>query len=219
MGLIVTSFPPIIRPPERIIQQTIPGRPGVVTLAEGENVYDAYIKSFVIGLRPGAPAQPVINWLRGEGRAVFGNEPEFAYTGRIISAVQFDKVGQWIMKSAGVQLLTQPFKARAVPEGNITVTGASTALYNPGDVGASPLIRLQHTGALEIALGDTVMSFADAPGELVIDCDAGVITLPDGTLWAGEWSGDFLKIPAGASTVTLSDSSAVLTVTPRWRWL
>lgn len=219
MGLVVTSYPPIIRPPERIIQQTIPGRAGSLILTEGANVYDAYIKSFVIGLKPGAPAQPVINWLRGQGRAVFGNEPDFAYTGRIISAVQFDKVGQWIMKSAGVQLLTQPFKARAVPEENLSVTGASTSIYNPGDVGASPRILLTYTGSVEISVGDTTMALSNVAAPLVIDCDAGMITLTDGTPWPGSWSGDFLKIPAGSSTLTLSQPAAQLTITPRWRWL
>jgi phage-related protein len=219
MGLVVTSYPPIIRPPERIIQQTIPGRAGSVILTEGANVYEAYIKSFVIGLKPGAPAQPVINWLRGQGRAVFGNEPDFAYTGRIISAVQFDKVGQWLMKSAGVQLLTQPFKTRAVPEENLSVTGASTSIYNPGDVGASPRILLTYTGSVEISIGDTTMALSNVAAPLVIDCDAGMITLTDGTPWLGSWSGDFLKIPAGNSTLTLSQPAAQLTITPRWRWL
>lgn len=219
MGLVVTSYPPIIRPPERVIQQTIPGRPGSVTLTEGKDVYDGYIKSFVIGVRPYTPTQPIINWLRGEGRAVFGNEPDFAYHGRIISAVQFDKVGQWIMKSAGVQLLVQPFKARAVTEPPLSVTGANTSIYNPGDVGASPLVRLSYTGNVDISVGDTTMSIKSAPGVLLIDCEAGIITTQDGALWQGSWSGDFLKIPAGASTLTLSQSAAQLTITPRWRWL
>lgn len=219
MGVIVTSYPPIIRPPERIIQQTIPGRPGSLILTEGSNVYDAYIKSFVIGLRPGVSAQPVINWLRRSGRAIFGNEPDFAYTGSIISAVQFDKIGQWSMKSAGVQMLTQPFKMRAVTEDRLTVTGASTSIYNPGDVGASPRIRLDYTGSVEISVGDTTMALSNVAAPLVIDCDAGMITLTDGTPWLGSWSGDFLKIPAGNSTLTLSQPAAQLTITPRWRWL
>lgn len=219
MGLIVTSYPPIIRPPERIIQQTIPGRAGSVVLAEGKDIYESYIKSFVIGVRPGVNVQPIINWLRGSGKAVFGNEPEFAYGGRIISAIQFDKVGQWCMKSAGVQMLAQPFKMRAVTEDRITATGSSTALYNPGDVGASPRIVLHYTGNVEISVGDTTMAFSNVTEPLIIDCDAGMITLTDGTPWVGSWSGDFLKIPAGNSTLTLSQPAAQLTITPRWRWL
>lgn len=219
MGIITTSYPPIIRPPERVIQQVIPGRPGSVTLTEGDDIYDAYIKSFVIGTRPTADTQAIIRWLRGEGQAIFGNEPDFVYTGRIVSAVQFDKVGQWITKSAAVQLYTQPFKAKT--ESDVwNINGSATiSINNPGDVPSRPLMRLQCQSPVKITIGNTEMNFLTAPGIINIDCDACTITNEDGTLWTGLFSGEFIRMGLGSNQVSISQASAQLRLQARWRWL
>lgn len=217
MGVIVQSYPPIIRAPERVIQQTLPGRPGTLFLAEGRDVYDAYIKSFVIGLGHGADAQAVGNWLRGPGEMVFGNDPGYIYTGRILAAVQFDKVGSWRLKSAGVQFYAQPFKAQNPPEPDETITSATTSIFNPGDVDACPLLTIGTAGDVSIQMGDTSMEIDSAPAGLVIDCEAG-LTLSAGALWTGSWTGEFLRIPPGVSAVSITGGGNI-TLRPRWRWV
>lgn len=223
LGVVVTSYPPIIRPPERVIQQVIPGRAGSVTLAEGKHVYEAYIKQFVIGLRRNFDAENVIRWLRGEGEAIFGNEPEFRYFGRIISAVQFDKIGSWALKSAGVQLYTQPYKTTAAPGGTVNFTSApgalSLRLNNPGSVQAAPKITLGWAGDITLTAGNTAMAIQNAPGILIIDCDAGVIFDRNGTAWTGKWTGDFLSFDPGAVEIAVDKAGAALTIDPRWRWV
>ena len=217
MGVIVTSFPPIIRPPERVIQQVIPGRAGSLTLTEGADIYENYIKQFVIGLKPGADAQAVIRWLRGSGEMVFGNEPDKRYFGRILAAVQFDKVGSWKLKSAGVQFFAQPFKGQNPKEPDFTVSSATTALYNPGDVAARPLITIGSAGNVSIQIGSASMAITSAPAGLKIDCDAGVM-VSSGALWTGSWTGEFLTIAPGNNAVTIAGGGTI-TVTPHWRWL
>lgn len=217
MGVIVTSYPPIIRPAERAIQQTIPGRPGTLILTEGADVYDSYIRSFVIGLRPGADGQRVNNWLRGSGVATFGNEPGFRYFGRILAAIQWEKVGTWRLKSGGVQMLTQPYKGRSHQEPDVTFSASGT-LYNPGDVAARPVITVTGTGDIEIGIGDTSMALTSAPTGLKIDCDAGIILTSGGAAWTGSWTGEFLRIAPGNNAVTVP-SGVSLSVAPNWRWL
>ena len=217
MGVIVSSFPPIIRPPERVIQQTIPGRAGALTLTEGADIYDSYIKQFVIGLRPGADAQAVIRWLRGSGEMVFGNEPDKLYFGRILAAVQFDKVGSWRLKSAGVQFYVQPFKGQNPKEPDFTVSSTTTTLYNPGDVASRPLLTIGSAGNVSIQIGSASMTITSAPAGLKVDCDAGVM-VSSSTLWTGGWSGEFLTIAPGNNAVTIAGGGTI-TVTPHWRWL
>ena len=218
MGVIVSSYPPIIRPPERVIQQTMPGRAGTLTITEGADIYDGYIKAFVIGLRPGTDAQTIIRWLRGQGRMVFGNEPGFSYEGRIIGAVQFDKVGSWLLKSAGVQFFAQPYKAQSPPEPDFAISASTLTIYNPGDVAARPRLVIGTAGAVSIQIGDTSLSIAAAPAGLAIDCDAGILRNADGTLFTGAWSGEFLRIAPGNNAVIISGGGSI-TVTPRWRWI
>lgn len=216
MGVIVSSYPPIIRPVERAVQQTIPGRPGTLTVTQGDDVYDAYVKSFVIGLRPGVDAQAVIGWLRGSGEMVFGNEPGYRYFGRILAAVQFDKVGAWSLKSGAVQFFAQPYKGRSPKEPDVTVTSSTTSILNPGDVASRPVITVGSAGTLSLAIGDTSLTVTSAPSGLVIDCDAGVM-LSGGALWTGSWEGEFLRIPPGAAAVSLTGPSCALA--PNWRWI
>lgn len=217
MGVIVSSYPPIIRPPERAIQQTIPGRPGTLILTEGHDIFDSYLRTFVIGLRPGADHQRVENWLRGPGTAIFGNEPKFMYFGRILAAVQWDKVGSWILKTGSVQMLTQPYKARSPQEPDFTMT-ASGNIYNPGDVAAKPVITVTGTGDIALSIGDTSLELSDAPTGLTIDCDAGIILTAGGTAWDGEWTGEFLRIAPGNNAATIP-SGVSISVRPQWRWV
>lgn len=218
MGVIVQSYPPIIRPAERAIQQVIPGRAGVVIQTEGKDVYDAYIKQMVIGLRPGVDAQTINHWLRGSGVAVFGNEPGYRYFCRILAAVQWDKVGSWKLKSGGVQMLTQPYKGQSPQEPDITVSGASATIYNPGDVASSPILRVTGTGNITITIGGTSLALQSAPTGLIIDCDAQVITTSDGALWTGSWTGEFLQIDPGYQDIAIT-GGAQLAITPQWRWI
>ena len=217
MGVIVSAYPPIIRPAERAIQQTIPGRPGTLILTEGQDIYDSYVRSFVIGLRPGADAQAVNQWLRGSGVAVFGNEPGFCYFGRILSAIQWEKVGNWRLKSGGVQMLCQPYKGKSPVEPDFTISTSGT-VFNPGDVASRPVITVSGTGNITLTVGDTSMSLSSAPTGLIIDCDAGIILTSGGSLWTGSWSGEFLRFHPGNNTVTIP-SGVSLSVSPRWRWI
>ena len=218
MGVIVSSYPPIIRPQERVTQQTLPGRAGTLTVTEGADIYESYTKSFVIGLRPGVDIQTIIAWLRGSGAMVFGNEPGFMYFGRILSAVQFEKVGTWKLKTAGVQFFAQPFKAQNPQEPAQTVTSSTTTLYNPGDVAARPILILGTAGNVSLQIGSVSMQITSAPAGLKIDCDACVMQTSEGSLWTGSWTGDFLRIQPGHNTVTISGGGNI-TLRPQWRWL
>lgn len=218
MGVIVSSYPPIIRPAERAIQQTVPGRAGTLIITEGQDIYDSYIRSFVIGLRMDADVQRVNAWLRGSGVAVFGNEPNFRYFGRILSAIQWEKVGSWRLKSGGVQMMVQPYKGKSPKEPDFTVSSSGQTVFNPGDVPAHPVITVTGSGDMDLAIGDTSMSLTDAPTGLKIDCGAGIILTSSGTLWDGAWSGEFLQFKPGNNTVTMP-SGVSLGVEPRWRWI
>ena len=44
-GIKLQEMPPIIRPQERVEHVTIPGRPGDVTLTEGDDIYESYIQT------------------------------------------------------------------------------------------------------------------------------------------------------------------------------
>lgn len=223
MGVVVTSYPMIVRPPERVTQVTVPGRAGALTLTQGTAVYDGYIKTIRIGNRPSAPLQPIISWLRGEGTLILGNEPDFAYTGRIINQINFTKLfpGSW---QADVQIWVQPFKRHTLPEPDISlVEDTANVVYNPGDVPSLPRITLTGYGSGSIIVAGLIVEITDVPqadGGIIIDCDAQMATTADGSLLRTHLiNGSYPDIPLGYSQIIWQGDFTAATLTPRWRWL
>lgn len=211
----VTELPPIERPKERVERVTIPGRPGDVTLREAdedEPVYEAYDRQMILTVPNEDDYKYLLNWLRGSGPVVFSNEPDREYTAEIVS-VQFLPLGNTLRRGT-VTFHVQPYKAQTPREAVISVDDTKT-VTNPGDVKSKPLITLTGTGEASITVGLYTMTFDDLPGELVIDCDAEVITTEDE--WDGQWTGKYIRIPKGEVEITVDGCTAE--ILPRWRWV
>ena len=222
MGVWVSELPAIIRASERTQDISIPGRAGTLTLKEGENVHDGYLKNCRITVRADADFESLLTWLSGEGEAVFSNEPDRSYTARIADEVRFEKNGNWL-RTATVPFYVHPHKAQYPPEADITLD-ASGSLSNPGSVASKPVLTLTFTETCTVVFGESTMALTDAePAEgesyaektVKIDCDAEIITCEE-EIWDGSYSGDFPQIPPGASEYALTDCTG--TLTPRWRW-
>jgi phage-related protein len=218
MGVVVTAYPPIIRAKERVTQVTIPGRAGTMTMLEGDAVYDGYIKTIRIGNRPTAALQPIISWLHGAGELILGNEPNMAYTGRIINQISFTKLfpGTW---QADVQIWVEPFKHSAIPEPAISVS-QTDVLYNPGDVASFPRITLTGTGTGTLVLAGVAMTFEDVNEGIIVDCEAQLATdLAGQNLLTYKCTGDYPIIPVRYSQVVWDGNFSSVSIVPRWRWL
>lgn len=218
MGLYVTELPPVKRPAERVQTVTIPGRSGHLTLLEGDQVHDGYTLECQITAPMSLDLAPVLAWLSGEGTVIFANEPQRSHEARIAAEISFDRVG-YSAKQATVTFFCQPYKAEFPEQGEITITGTSGTLTNPGDIPARPLVNLVYTGTITVNFDGKPMVFANSPGNLLIDCEAQqIINNVAGTIWTGTYYGDFWQIPKGQVSVTAS-ASCTLRIKPRWRWL
>lgn len=222
MGLWVSKLPKISRAPERYEQVTIPGRAGALTLLEGEDVYDSYVKEITVQTVNTNPRlQEILAWLRGSGDLVVCTEINRVYRGRIVAAVEFERIGNSLLQ-ARIPILVEPLKRSRYPEANdrITITAASANLRNPGDVASKPVVSITGSGALTITIGGTAMAFTGVSGTIVVDCDAEMVT-QGGALWTGSYSGEFWRIPAGASTFAKTGTGTLTSavIDPAWRWV
>lgn len=178
MGLWVQQYPPIVRPPMRYQSITIPGRPGALTLLEGEDVYDPYTRELKLMPKPGADIYAIMRWLTGEGDVVFGHEPERKQHARIYDEVSFQREFAQ-QRSAVVRFLCDPFKTSLHDTEPITIdlTQTSYTLSGRGDVIAYPKIELVGSGAVTLTVGTTqialTLSGGDTTAEVVtLDCEA-----------------------------------------------
>jgi len=219
MGVVVTTYPAIQRAKERVTQVTVPGRAGSLTLLEGEAVYDGYLKTIRIGNRPSAPLQPILSWLSGEGDLILGNEPDYAYHGRIINQVSFTKLfpGSW---QADVQVWVEPYKRAAIEAPPIIIMQEETVLYNPGDVPSRPKLTFVGSGDATLYIAGQPITLEDVEDGIIVDSEAQMATnLAGNTLLTHLITGEYPTIPVGYSQVVWGGDLNGLRMEPRWRWL
>ena len=220
--LWINKLPKITRAKERYTTVDVPGRAGSLIMIEGEDVYDSYTREITVLTRNDNPyIQKALDWLRGEGTLVVCNEIDKSYSGRIVSEVQFDRLGNDLLQ-AKITFFVDPFKANRYPDKDaVTVTAASASIFNPGDVKSKPVVKIVGSGSNTITIGGKSMTFSSLSGTsskpVVVDCDAHIIT-KDGGLWTNSVSGEFWKIPKGSSTITQTGSMTI-TIQPNWRWV
>lgn len=205
MGLIVNDIPPIVRPKERTSQVTIPGRAGDLTLLEGDDIYEPYTKKITVTCRNEFITEEMLGWLRGEGELILCTEP-FVYEARIAAEVSFSRIGRAVSQAV-IPFWCQPYKKAQNPERHIFTATDGMVIRNLGNVASKPKITITGTGALSILIsdgsGDTgnQMTFTHLPGDLVIDCDAGIMKTTaksyDGNAYY--YAGDYCTYQGGAA--------------------
>ena len=112
MGVVFKSTNRTLLPAKRITQYTIPGKSGTYDIADGyENREIACTVAFVgtgyayAGVRTRARA--VAQWLSGEGLLIFDDEPEKAYSAKVIDGISIEQIA--ITGHCEVTFLCAPF--------------------------------------------------------------------------------------------------------------
>lgn len=215
MGVRVVSYPPILRANLRATTVTLPGRPGELTQIEGADIYEPYTRAMTIA-SAGADMQTALNWLRGSGTMILGNEPDYVYSVRLDAQLQMDKqyTNMW---SGSLQMRTEPFKRASEAASAIEVTTSGTTVNNPGNVPARPKITLTGSGSATLTIGGKTLTFTGLTSGTVVDLQNQWI-LVSGTPTAGIASGEFGAFPAGNSTVTFTGLTKV-TIPQDWLYV
>ena len=205
---------PIVRGEERVQHVTIPGRPGELTLTEGEGIFHSYIHTISISVRGSYHVRDVYNWLKGEGYLTLSSEPDRRQKARVIGALTLTKISRNMDRWAGeVQFYCEPLK-ELIAEPAVTITSSGSTVTNAGDVKSRPKITATASGtSMTIAAGGkslTVTGLTSA-SSYIIDCDAEMVISADGTenLTANS-TGGFPVLNHGANEVTGSGWSSLV---------
>ena len=179
MGLWISKLPDIIRPAERIISLTVPGRSGQLTLLEGEEVYDQYTRTITVEMPNENYTEDLMDWLQGEGDLIVCTEDQMVYRARIAAQVVFSRIGNCLMQGK-IPFECHPLKRPRFPDSHIFTGTDGQAIRNLGNVASKPKVTVSGSGAFSILIsadGDTgnQMTFEHLPGDLEIDCDAGIM--------------------------------------------
>lgn len=112
MGVVFKSTDRTLLPAKRITQYTIPGKSGTYDIADGyENRQIVCTVAFVgagnayAGVR--TRARSVAQWLSGEGLLIFDDEPEKAYSAKVIDGISIEQIA--VTGHCEVSFLCAPF--------------------------------------------------------------------------------------------------------------
>lgn len=239
-GLYVSALPPITRAQERIEEIQVPGRPGILTLKEGEGVFEPVTLQCnvwartenVVGLK---------SWLRGIGEVIFSNDPERVHYAKIYGEVVFSKAFNGVVQ-ATIPFVCDPLCGQYPPESQMSWDGDTDYLgipniFNPGDVPAKPIIIATFDGSpanLSFAtdgVEDVVLAFATLTDNsynnttFVFDSDSMVVydytSGEDYTYMLYKGDPRKLWIPTGGGHHVKWSPNVLsaMSIVPRWRWL
>lgn len=217
MGVLLESEPALQRAKERVTQVAIAGRSGMLTLTEGEGVFDGYIQSVSIAVKGQANMRNIFKWLSGEGYVIFSNDSAHKQKARIINALSFTRVSPLLDYYKGsVQFYCEPYKEDL---GEIITTVTNTVnITNLGDVAETPLIEVLGTGNAVITVNGEAFTLTDITEGCIIDCDAcEVLTLDGKQLITTQSSGTFPHFEVGRNTFGIT--GAVANIHRRQRYL
>lgn len=173
-GLLIQSLPPITKPQQRVLTETIDGRDGDRLTLLG---YAAYDKPVEIGLCGDYDVDEVIQYFADNvsGKVIFSNEPDKYYRYTIVKQIDFERLLRF--KKAKVVFHVQPYKYDAgVDElGPVSLTGlTSVKVHNNGNTHSRPLWVLSGTGTKSFKVNGigVDIDFSQCDGWCYIDVGA-----------------------------------------------
>ena len=218
MFIRVPNRVPVIRPEERVEHVTIPGRPGELTITEGDDIYQSYIQTVAVTVVGHTHVRDAEAWLRGEGFVIFDTQPDLKQKARIIGAVTFEKHSRNLdLWHADVQFYCEPVKRLATDPAVIELDTSGSTVTNPGELTAKPKIAITGSGAVTVSAGGRTLTIPECVDGWVIDSENEWI-LQNGIPRIGACSGEFPVLAPGDNTVLFTGATG-LTVTPEWRFI
>lgn len=216
-SVTVLKYPEIVKPTLRVETVKVPGRDGELTLS-GMPSYEAMVLECECMVPSVDKISAAAAWLTGRGDLVLGNDPDYAYDAQVIDEIRFEKILRGhAHRRFTVPFLCQPLKKKAVTESDIELT-APGAVVNIGHVPSRPLIKIEGSGNVVLAVGAYSLSITDINTSILIDSDLGMAT--NGTVNESyKVSGEWPLLVVGNNAVGWTGTVSKVTITPRWRYL
>ena len=217
-GIHVSEQPPITIPAERSTQTNVPGRPGSLTILEGEDVYDDLLLTATCFISGPAQIPAIAAWLKGSGTVAFANRTGGYYKAQIANQIPFEKVLRGNPHcSFAVNFRCFPFWYLE-NVADITLTASTSVITNPGSVYSEPVLTVYGSGDITLMVGTTIVELTDVSGSIVIDTVLQEAYL-DNTMMNDHMSGGFPVLKPGMNAVSWTGTVERVVIKPNWRYL
>ena len=217
-GIHVLEQPPITIPTERVTFTNVPGRPGSLTLLEGDDVYDDLILTAQCMVSDASRISEIAAYLKGSSTVTFANRQGGFYYARIVNQISFEKILRGNPhRSFAVNFRCKPFWYQEnVPE--IMLTTSGTFVTNPGSVYAEPVITVYGSGEITLMVGMTIVELDGITDSITLDTPL-MEAYKGAASMNGNMSGDFPVLAPGANAISWTGNVAKVVIQPNWRYL
>lgn len=221
-GLLISSLPPISKPPVRTQIEEIDGCSGDIVTPLG---YGAYDKTVSIGLTYNYDIDEIIEYFNSSGVVTFSNEPDKVYQYAIYEQIDFEKLIKF--KTAEVVLHVQPFKFSNIekPQAfNISASPATVNIYNAGNIYSRPIITITAEGDVTLSLNGSeilTIEFGEESQEIIIDCETMNAYDEQNILLNRLVTGNYdnIKLIKGSNEIGLTGTVSSITINKYSRWI
>lgn len=217
-GIHVTQQPEIIRPPERAVFTSVPGRSGTLTTLEGLDVYDDFQLTVECTISDMTQLNTIIAWLRGSDKVTFANRQGGFYYARIVNQIPFEQV----LRGKANRRFTVTFRCQPffylTGVANITVSTSGTYVNNTSAIFSEPVLAVTLTADAQITIGASYFELAGQTG--VVTVDTPIMEAYKGyTSCNSSMAGDFPLLHSGQNIVSWTGGVSQIVITPNWRTL
>lgn len=219
--IIITSMPPIVKPPLRYENIEIDGRDGEIINTLG---YSSYIKTLDIAFISDNKyddfyyVDEISNWLSGESKIIFSNEWDKYYNGIILDQIDYEKASRF--RKASVNLKVQPFKY-SVDE--ITIIKSSSFSFNNSCyLDVLPVITLTGSGLIHLLINNFEVCQVNINERITLDSVLQEAYKDNiNSLANRNMLGDFPVIKSGINSISWYGEGSVLQIEVKFRerWL
>ena len=217
-GIHVVRQPELIRPPERIIFTSVPGRSGTFSTLEGMDVYDDFLLSVECVIRDTTSLNSIFAWLKGCGKLTLATRPGGFYEACIVNQISLEQILRGNPHRRFVlNFRCQPFfYLSEVPD--VAVSASGTYLTNPGSVFSEPVVKVTLTSDAQITMGGSYFELAGITGTVTVDTPLKE-TYKSYSSFNNKMSGDYPTLLPGENIITWSGGVTGIIITPNWRTL
>lgn len=222
-GILVETRPHVFSPERRVSYINVKGRDS--TLRNDEKTYEDITIAVECSFKGNLYQQisDIKAWLlnAGESDLIFSYQSDRKYLAQVVSSMDFE-VALRITSKFVILFHCQPFQYVVDNAPIIISDGASNTLTNPSSIASFPIIKVNGTGACDIMVNGSLVSFSDIDGSVTVNSEIHETYKDTGSELINKNStktGDFISLTPGNNTISFSGGTTSLEITPNWRWL
>ena len=191
------EMPSRTRPAMAYTEYKVDGMDGSKIVEKGYMAYDKILK---LGITTTEHLDDLMGLRTGSGKLIFGDETDKYYNVQFLAQADYEKLKRF--RKCNLQVHFQPFKYSTY---DIAYTGTdSIKALNEGNIYSKPILTINGSGSCTVSVNGTEVCTVS---ELPITIDSKEMKSYYGTTNKNrKKTGDFLTLPVGQSTITLSGS-------------